>query len=205
MRLPFLDRFLRRKPSEPRKPRYAPRRRRVLVTEEEEQEEQPPRHQGFLSDRRSKFILIASIVAIVTTGIVMTVEKKLASMATDAQPDRPAQVAMGRALYRQHCAYCHGAEREGNLDWVPGTPVASGLAPPLDERSDMVEKSDRQIFEVIKFGGQPFLPAGQRSHMPAFEFNLTEAQIWAVIAYFKWRWPDEALARHEAADRAAGQ
>jgi mono/diheme cytochrome c family protein len=203
MRLPFLDRLFRPKPTAPQKPRYAPRRRRVLVTEEDDDEQPPQRHQGFLSDRRSKFILIASIVAIVTTGIVMTIEKKLASMATDAQADRPAQVAMGRALYRQHCSYCHGAEREGNLDWVPGTPVSSGLAPPLDERSPAVEMSDRQIFEITKFGGQPFLSPGSRSYMPAFEFNLTDAQIWAVIAYFKWRWTDEALARHEAANKAA--
>jgi mono/diheme cytochrome c family protein len=204
MRLPFLDRFFRPKPTGPQKPRYAPRRRRVLVTEEHD-DEQPPKHQGFLSDRRSRFILFASIVAIVATGIVMTIERKLASMATDAQADRPAQVAMGRMLYRQYCSYCHGAEREGHLDWVPGTPVASRLAPPLDERSPTVEKSDRQIFELIKFGGQPFLPVGQRSQMPAFEFNLTDPQIWALIAYFKWRWPEEALTRHDAADKAATQ
>lgn len=201
MRLPFLDRF-RAKPPDA-KPRYAPRRRRVLVVEEEsEQEGQAPR--GFLSDRRSRFVLVASIVAIVTTGVVMLIERRLAATATDAKADRPAQVALGRMLYRQHCAYCHGIDREGHFDWQPGAPVASGLAPSLDERSPAVEKSDRQIFELVKFGGQPFLPTGMRSQMPAFEFNLTDAQIWALLAYFKNRWPEEALARHEAADRAAG-
>jgi mono/diheme cytochrome c family protein len=131
----------------------------------------------------------------------MLVEKKLASIATDADPERPAQVALGRTLYRQHCSYCHGIDREGHEEWQPGVPVASGLAPALDDRSPMVDRSDRQIFESIKFGGQPFLPAGVRSQMPAFEFNMTDAQIWALIAYFKNRWPEEVLARHERANR----
>jgi mono/diheme cytochrome c family protein len=198
MRLPFLDRFFRK---EPPKPRYAPRRRRVLVVDDED--ESPAPRPGFLSDGRSRFVLIAAVVAIVATGVVMLIERRLAATATDARSDRPAQVALGRTLYRQHCAYCHGAEREGHEDWRPGAPVASGLAPSLDERSPVIARSDRDIFERIKFGGQPFLPAGTRSQMPAFEFNLTDAQVWALIAYLKNRWPEEAAARQEAANRSA--
>lgn len=201
MRLPFLDRWLKREPPKPAKPKYAPRRRRVLVTDENDDEEVRPPHQGFLSDRRSKFILIAALVAIGLTAGVMLIERRLASTATDARADRPAQVALGRTLYRQQCSYCHGTDREGHEDWRPTTPIASGLSPALDERSPIVDRSDRQIFEWIKYGGQPFLPSGTRSQMPAFEFNLTEAQIWAVVAYLKNRWPDEVLARHELANK----
>ncbi len=201
MRLPFLDRWLRKDPSkDPGKPKYAPRRRRVLVVEDEEDEVRPP-HKGFLSDARSRFTLIAAIVAMVVTGVVMLIERRLAATATDAQPDRPAQVALGRTLYRQHCSYCHGIDREGHEDWQPGTQVAAGLPTALDERSPSVDRSDRQIFEWIRYGGQPFLPAGVRSQMPAFEFNLTEAQVWAVVAYLKNRWPEEVLARHERANK----
>ncbi|MSP47986.1 MAG: cytochrome c [Alphaproteobacteria bacterium] len=198
MRLPFLDRFFRK---ETTKPRYAPRRKRVLVVEDEGEPDATPAHRGFLSDRRSRFTLIAAIVAIVVTGTVMMIERRLAATATDARPDRPAQVALGRTLYRQHCSYCHGVDREGHEDWRPDMPVALGLAPPLDERSPAVDRSDRQVFEQVKFGGQPFLPAGARSQMPAFEFNLTDAQVWALVAYLKNRWPDEALARRERANR----
>ena len=201
MRLPFLDRLWRKDPpKDPGKPKYAPRRRRVLVTEEDD-DGSPPVHRGFLSDSRSRFTLIAAIVAIVVTAAVMLIERRLAATATDADAERPAQVALGRGLYRQQCSYCHGSDREGHEDWRPDTPVASGLGPPLDERSPAVERSDRQIFERVKFGGQPFLPPPARSQMPAFEFNLTDAQIWALVAYLKNRWPEEALARHERANR----
>lgn len=200
MRLPFLDRWLKREPPASAKPKYAPRRRRVLVTDEDDDEEVRPPHQGFLSDRKSRFTLIGAIVAIVITGVVMLIEKKLASTATDARVDRPAQVALGRTLYRVHCSYCHGTDREGHEDWRPGTPMTAGISPALDERSPIVDRADRQIFEWIKYGGQPFLPAGARSQMPAFEFNLTEAQIWAIVAYLKNRWPEDVLARHERAN-----
>lgn len=200
MRLPFLDRFWRKPPPKgPGKPKYAPRRRRVLVTEDDD--ESPPVHRGFLSDPKSRFTLIAAIVAIVVTGVVMLVEKRLASTATDADAERPAQVALGRVLYRQHCSYCHGSDREGHEDWRPGTTAPSGLAPALDERSPSVDRTDREIFERVKFGGQPFLSPTVRSQMPAFEFNLTDAQIWALVAYLKNRWPEEVLARHEATNR----
>jgi mono/diheme cytochrome c family protein len=202
MRLPFLDRFRRKTDSaDPQKPKYAPRRRRILVIEEEDPDAPPP-SRGLFSDARSKFLLVASLVAIGATAVVMLVERRAASVATEARPDRPAQVALGRTIYRQGCAYCHGSEREGHEEWRPDTPVSSGLAPPLDERSPAVERPDRDMFEIVKFGGQPFLRVGQRSQMPAFEFNLTDAQIWAVIAYLKYRWPSEALARHEAANRS---
>ncbi len=172
----------------------------MLVTDEDDDEEVRPPHQGFLSDRKSRFTLIGAIVAIVITGVVMLIEKKLASTATDARVDRPAQVALGRTLYRVHCSYCHGTDREGHEDWRPGTPMTAGISPALDERSPIVDRADRQIFEWIKYGGQPFLPAGARSQMPAFEFNLTEAQIWAIVAYLKNRWPEDVLARHERAN-----
>lgn len=201
MRLPFLDRWLKKELPPPTKPKYAPRRRRVLVTDEDDDDEARPPHQGFLSDRKSQFILIAALVAIGLTAGVMLIERRLASTATDASPDRPAQVALGRTLYRQHCSYCHGVDREGHEEWRPDTPVAAGLAPSLDERSPAVDRTDRQIFEWIKFGGQPFLPASMRSQMPAFEFNLTDAQVWGIVAYLKNRWPEEALARHERANR----
>jgi mono/diheme cytochrome c family protein len=37
--------------------------------------------------------------------------------------------------------------------------------------------------------------------MPAFEFNLTDAQVWGIVAYLKNRWPEEVLARHELVNR----
>ena len=149
MRLPFLDRLWRKDPpKDPGKPKYAPRRRRVLVTEEDD-DGSPPVHRGFLSDSRSRFTLIAAIVAIVVTAAVMLIERRLAATATDADAERPAQVALGRGLYRQQCSYCHGSDREGHEDWRPDTPVASGLGPPLDERSPAVERSDRQSTSSI--------------------------------------------------------
>src|SRR3546814_14205867 len=39
-----------------------------------------------------------------------------------ADLDDARQVALGEAVYRQHCASCHGAELEGQPDWRVGKP-----------------------------------------------------------------------------------
>lgn len=196
MRLPILGRWRSKAQS---KPKYPPRRRRVLVIAEED--EPPPSAKGFF-DRRGSFILFAAVFAIAATAAVMAIDRYFASIATDANPGRPAQVAMGRAVYRQSCSYCHGADREGHEDWLSNSAAGTGLAPPLDERSPAVDRSDRWIFEIVKYGGQPFTSTGVKSQMPAFEFSLSDAQVWGLVAYLKNRWPEEILARHEIANRA---
>ena len=44
-------------------------------------------------------------------------------------------------------------------------------------------------------GGAGMAPPGFNSAMPGFGGNLTDAEIWAVLAYIKSRWPKEVLAR----------
>ncbi len=43
---------------------------------------------------------------------------------------------------------------------------------------------------IVKYGGQPFAPPGAKSQMPGYEFTLSNAQIWAVLAFLKNRWPE---------------
>ena len=37
--------------------------------------------------------------------------------------------------------------------------------------------------------------------MPGFEGRLADADIWAIIAFMKSRWPEEARERQKAAKR----
>ncbi|MFX4219962.1 MAG: c-type cytochrome [Thalassobaculum sp.] len=52
---------------------------------------------------------------------------------------------------------------------------------------------------MIKYGGQPFSPPTYVNDMPAFEGELADADIWAIIAYTKSTWPEEALVRQKEA------
>ena len=49
----------------------------------------------------------------------------------------------------------------------------------------------------MKYGGQPFSPRSYKNNMPSFEIQLTDAGIWAVVAFMKSRWPEETRRRQD--------
>ena len=194
-------RFRRTEPRKPRskhepegKPRYAPRRRRVLV----EVEQKPPIWRSPLG-QRGRFLSIAILFAVAITAVWVWVERTIANQAHSADPANMAQVNIGRAVYGEHCAYCHGQNREGQ-----GAGAISGqAAPALDQSGSAPKQSDRILFEITKYGGQPFAKPGEKSQMPGYEFTLRDAQIWAVIAFLKNRWPEPVRDAQAAINAAA--
>ncbi|MBI3497818.1 MAG: c-type cytochrome [Proteobacteria bacterium] len=173
--------------------RYAPRRRRVLVEVEAKHEA------GSFLGRQAKFLMISVLFSVAIAAAWMAWDRYVAGKAKSADPLNPAQVSMGANLYREHCAFCHGVNREGQgLDAQRGRP-----APALDQSGPSVRVTDRLLFEVIKYGGQPFAAPGAKSQMPGYEFTLTNGQIWAVLAFLKNRWPEDARAAQAAINAKA--
>lgn len=110
---------------------------------------------------------------------------------TSYPPLDSAQVARGRDIYRQSCASCHGTEAEGAAGWP--TPEPDGLppAPPHNDTGHTWHHSDRVLYETIRMGmGDPLRP-GSPLRMPAFGDMLSDADIRAVIEYFKSLWAEE--------------
>ena len=120
-----------------------------------------------------------------------------------ADPGNPRLVARGGQLYATHCASCHGKNLEGEPDWRNPKPSGQLPAPPHDANGHTWHHSDRQLFDITKQGGQPFMPQGLTSAMPAFETVLADGDIWAVLAFIKSRWPAEIRARQERIPNAA--
>jgi mono/diheme cytochrome c family protein len=114
----------------------------------------------------------------------------------------PALVAQGERLYLQHCASCHGVELEGQPGWQRPLPDGGLPAPPHDPDGHTWHHSDRLLFEITKFGGQALAPPEFKSNMPAFGQTLSDAEIWAVLAFIKSRWPEEIRARQAEITRA---
>ena len=95
-------------------------------------------------------------------------------------------VERGRALYDDHCRQCHGAPG------VAPEPFALGLTPtPLNLANMAREWPVRDLFWVVKNGIK-------MSAMPAWEFRLSEPDMWAVIAYLQVL-PVEPPSRYRAA------
>ena len=114
-------------------------------------------------------------------------------------------IALGRAIYGVHCAACHGAELEGEPNWR--TPNADGSlpAPPHDASGHTWHHADKVLFGIIRDGGASVAPKGFPSRMPAFGGQISEREIWAVLAFIKGTWPPEIRERQEAVSRRARQ
>jgi mono/diheme cytochrome c family protein len=104
--------------------------------------------------------------------------------------------AAGKLVYEQHCASCHGANLEGQLNWQKRLPNGRLPAPPHDATGHTWHHSDAELFTMVKQSLAALVP-GYESDMPAFAGILSDQQIWDVLAYVKSRWPPEIAARQK--------
>lgn len=99
----------------------------------------------------------------------------------------PDQVTLGRALYAQSCANCHGANLEGKPNWKIALADGSLPPPPHDNTGHTWHHSDEILTDIVANGGDP----KYNSRMPAFKEQLTEDEIAAILDFIKSRWGRE--------------
>jgi mono/diheme cytochrome c family protein len=102
------------------------------------------------------------------------------------------EIALGRRVYTDNCAECHGENLEGESDWKKQNEDNSFRSPPHDASGHTWHHGDDVLIESIELGGAR-LPdnIGGFSKMPAFEGVLTDEEIAAVLTYIKSTWPDD--------------
>ena len=125
-------------------------------------------------------------------------------MAKDHPPGDPKddqQVAVGAALYAWNCARCHGEDLGGELGWAREKTALSDeeineiakrigdVAPAHDEHGTTARLADDMLFKVIHDGPASALNKPD-SRMPGFQDQLTEGEIWSVIAFMKRNWQE---------------
>jgi mono/diheme cytochrome c family protein len=114
-----------------------------------------------------------------------------------ADPDDAAQVARGKVVYAEQCAACHGADLEGQPNWREKGPDGKLPAPPHDASGHTWHHPDEQLFLVTKEGTQAIAGPDYKTDMREFGSILSDADIWAALAYIKSTWPPEIRARHK--------
>lgn len=101
-------------------------------------------------------------------------------------------VVAGQVLYQENCASCHGANLEGEPDWRSAKEDGSLPAPPHDETGHTWHHGEGLLFNYTKLGGKEALAQQGidfKSGMPGFAEQLSDQQIWDVLAYIKSTWP----------------
>ena len=135
------------------------------------------------------------VVALALAAILGLLGWRMTGQRSGADFEDPALVGLGRAIYDQQCARCHGVNLEGQPNWKSRLPNGKLPAPPHDATGHTWHHPDDILFGITKFGLGPYAPPGYESDMPAFGPLLSDEQIWAAIAYIKSRWPAEIRRR----------
>ena len=120
-----------------------------------------------------------------------------------ADPSDAKQVALGAEVYRRHCASCHGADLEGQPNWRERLPNGRLPAPPHDASGHTWHHADAALFAVVQHGMKPLVSPDYESDMPAFAGTLSDAEIHAVLAFIKSRWPEGIRRKQEQINQAA--
>jgi mono/diheme cytochrome c family protein len=115
---------------------------------------------------------------------------------TSTDPDSPSLTARGKTVYMQHCASCHGAKLEGQLNWRERLPNGRLPAPPHDPSGHTWHHSNKQLFDMVKNGTAGIVP-GYETDMPAYKDILSDADIWAVLSFIESTWPPEIRERQK--------
>ena len=92
-------------------------------------------------------------------------------------PEGPPGPEPGRALFRAHCATCHGADGRGG-SWRARLLL---LRPGNLAGPETAALPDRYLTDIIRRGGADFGKPG----MPSFGFALSDAEMRGLVAYLR--------------------
>ncbi len=120
-----------------------------------------------MKQHRSPKIIVA-VAAIGVAGVAAHLNLRDADELT-LRPDDEAHVALGQGLYASRCASCHGQKLEGQPNWRERHSDGLLPAPPHDATGHSWHHPDKVLFQLTKFGVQPFAGPDYRSAMPAFQ------------------------------------
>ena len=130
-------------------------------------------------------------------AVVASIQAQTTTPARQADPDNAEQVVLGQQVYASFCAGCHGGNLEGQPNWRQRLPLSNFPASPHDETGYTWHHADQWLFEIVKYGGQIPCPPRDRSAMPAYQEMLSDAAIWAVLAFIKSHWIAAIRAQQE--------
>ena len=134
---------------------------------------------------RQRHLLLAAAVTLLVAAIssvTLLSERGQPDLAsTTINPGNPEQVALGRRIYSEQCAQCHGVNLEGQPNWRSRGPDGRLPAPPHDASGHTWHHPDQDLLVIVR-DGLPAIVPGYESDMPAFGASLTDEEILPVIA-----------------------
>lgn len=109
-----------------------------------------------------------------------------------AQPSMAAndkEIELGKKLFHEHCAECHGENAQGqNLKNPYGGFDSQGerIAPALDGTAHSWHHSPKLLLRYIQQGS-----IDKSSPMPSYAKILSKKESLSIIAYYQSLWPED--------------
>ena len=108
-----------------------------------------------------------------------------------------AVVNLGKAIYAENCASCHGVVLEGQANWRQRDAEGYLPAPPHDETGHTWHHPDPYLFLMTKYGIEEMIGKSYPNNMPVFEDKLTDDEIIAALSYIKSTWSGRIQLKHD--------
>ena len=151
---------------------------------------------SFIKNKFLFLIIVPSIILIL--GIVFFLaEEKVAEAAITLSPENKETISIGKSVYVQNCASCHGTKLEGQKDWMSRLPDGLMPAPPHDETGHTWHHSDKYLFMITKYGIEDIIGQKYPNNMPAYKDILSDKEIISVLSYIKSTWPNKVKKIHD--------
>ena len=141
-------------------------------------------HGAMASSRAGQSVVIRHGRALVMGGFALIV--LIAAACGESGGSGSAE--LGRDIYLDNCAACHGLVGEGQDGWQQRNPDGSFRAPPHNSTGHTWHHPDGLLFRNVRDGGTDIPSLGVISGMPAFGEILSDDQIVAVIEYLRTLW-----------------
>ncbi len=110
---------------------------------------------------------------------------------------------VGRTVYLQQCASCHGVHGEGAPRWQQPDAMGEMPPPPHDASGHTWKHADAMLYRLVHDGWRDPFNKTSRLTMPAFGATLKPIEIRAVLNYIKTMWtPKERVFQREESRHA---
>ena len=144
------------------------------------------------------FVSLLSIaLGAVVFAYYLTLPVQTANVSVSLKPEDKSVILLGKNIYAQNCASCHGIKLEGQKDWMSRLPNGMMPAPPHDVTGHTWHHSDNYLFLITKYGVEEILGEKYPNNMPAYKDILTDHEIISALSYIKSTWPSKTKKIHD--------
>ena len=98
-----------------------------------------------------------------------TISFTSAAETVELKPNDAVYVKMGKKVYVEQCASCHGVNLEGQDGWRNTKVDGMRLAPPHDKSGHTWHHADEVLFNLTKYGFKAIIGEDYEVSMPVYD------------------------------------